>query len=54
VVWYKRTDVSDALVASIFCHEDGDGKKTSAGFNRLTPNDPYIGRTAPLTCKRYI
>ena len=22
--------------------------------NRLTPNDPYMGRTAPLTSKRYI
>ena len=20
----------------------------------MTPNDPYVGRTAPLTCKRYI
>jgi len=23
-------------------------------INRLTPNDPYVGRTAPLTSKRYI
>ena len=23
-------------------------------FNRLTPNDPYMGRTAPLTSKRSI
>jgi len=23
-------------------------------FNRLTPNDPYTGRTAPLTPKRCI
>jgi hypothetical protein len=23
-------------------------------INRLTPNDPYMGRTAPLTSKRYI
>ena len=23
-------------------------------FNRLTPNDPYMGRTAPLTSKRFI
>jgi hypothetical protein len=23
-------------------------------INRLTPNDPYMGRTAPLTPKRYI
>ena len=23
-------------------------------FNRVTPNDPYMGRTAPLTSKRCI
>jgi len=23
-------------------------------LNRLTPNDPYMGRTAPLTTKRCI
>jgi len=23
-------------------------------FNRLTPNDPYMGRTAPLTSKHRI
>jgi len=23
-------------------------------FDRLTPNDPYMGRTAPLTFKHYI
>ena len=23
-------------------------------INSLTPNDPYMGRTAPLTSKRYI
>ena len=23
-------------------------------INLLTPNDPYMGRTAPLTSKRYI
>ena len=23
-------------------------------FNRLTPNDPYMGRTTPLTSKRCI
>ena len=25
-----------------------------SSFNRLTPNDPYMGRTAPLTSKRSI
>jgi len=27
---------------------------TKQEFNRLTPNDPYMGRTAPLTSKRCI
>ena len=27
---------------------------TVKGFNRLTPNDPYMGRTTPLTSKRCI
>jgi hypothetical protein len=27
---------------------------TQAHLNRLTPNDPYMGRTAPLTSKRCI
>ena len=28
--------------------------KNITKFNRLTPNDPYMGRTAPLTSKRCI
>ena len=28
--------------------------KTPGSINRLTPNDPYMGRTAPLTSKRCI
>ena len=27
---------------------------TNSLLNRLTPNDPYMGRTAPLTSKRCI
>ena len=27
---------------------------TPTNVNRLTPNDPYMGRTAPLTSKRCI
>jgi len=30
------------------------GRGCSAIFNRLTPNDPYMGRIAPLTSKRCI
>jgi len=29
-------------------------KNHSYFLNRLTPNDPYMGRTAPLTSKRCI
>ena len=29
-----------------------DSERTD--FNRLTPNDTYMGRTAPLTSKRFI
>ena len=28
--------------------------KSKLMLNRLTPNDPYMGRTAPLTSKRSI
>ena len=28
--------------------------KNSSNLNRLRPNDPYMGRTAPLTSKRFI
>ena len=33
-----------------------EGKRPPGGpmLNRLTPNDPYMGRTAPLTSKRCI
>ena len=30
------------------------GDRGSTVVNRLTPNDPYMGRTAPLTSKRCI
>ena len=30
------------------------GQQNIKYFNRLTPNDPYMGRTAPLTSKRCI
>ena len=28
--------------------------RTLSAINPLTPNDPYCGRTTPLTSKRYI
>jgi hypothetical protein len=30
------------------------GLTVTTVLNRLTPNDPYMGRTAPLTSKRCI
>jgi len=30
------------------------GTAAQRGFNPLTPKDPYSGRTAPLTSKRFI
>ena len=35
------------LKRRLFCH-------FPVFLNRLTPNDPYMGRTAPLTSKRFI
>ena len=37
--------ISECCMTSIQYYED---------INRLTPNDPYMGRTAPLTSKRRI
>ena len=43
----------NSLVCNILVHcEFGDFTVTS--INRLTPNDQYMGRTAPLTTKRVI
>ena len=34
--------------------DHGLGRLVEFRFNRLTPNDPYMGRTAPLTSKHCI
>ena len=34
--------------------KDKNTKKIIIHLNRLTPNDPYMGRTAPLTSERCI
>jgi len=34
--------------------EDAHFRAELTSFNPLTPNDPYSGRTAPLTSKRFI
>ena len=44
-------------VSTLIESSSGLSKNTDpylAMFNRLTPNDPYMGRTAPLTSKRCI
>ena len=51
-----RTILSSVRLCHILLHYHINGtlfgeKKL---FNRLTPNDPYMGRIAPLTSKRYI
>ena len=33
---------------------NGSGNTAQHILNPLTPNDPYMGRTAPLTSKRFI
>ena len=33
---------------------NADNSQNAVYVNRLTPNDPYMGRTAPLTSKRCI
>ena len=43
IIWPYRDEVSGE------CGKPGNEK-----FNRLTPNDPYMGRTTPLTSKRCI
>ena len=64
-VFEWRTDSSNFTVTKYVCrsvlrHDTlavGGWKRSasqSGRFNRLTPNDPYMGRTAPLTSKRCI
>jgi len=50
----RRKD--DSTVPSTFTLFTGDDSTagTMMIINRLTPNDPYMSRTAPLTSKRCI
>ena len=36
------------------CERNASHYHSNRQVNRLTPNDPYMGRTAPLTSKRCI
>src|SRR5215470_8658564 len=44
------------ILPSQRCWTEVTGEKSlrELMINRLTPNDPYMGRTAPLTSKRFI
>ena len=48
--------LTDILYLYVITLRDGKLKKRKLirSVNRLTPNDPYMGRTAPLTSKRCI
>ena len=47
------------LYSTVYLTQDAHSSGTAFvsltnNINRLTPNDPYMGRTAPLTSKRCI
>ena len=46
----------DVFIRTVFIYviSSGDFNLFSTIINRLTPNDSHMGRTAPLTSKRYI
>ena len=48
-----HTDFTEGNIRH-FSFEHAGRKKKSLHINRLTPKDPYMGRTAPLTSKRCI
>ena len=52
----KNYSVSLQLLCYLIGNVDAEAKRNSFRMyiNRLTPNDPYMGRTAPLTSKRCI
>jgi len=47
-------DVLESIVAVIGGKTEVNGIARKGSINPLTPNDPYSGRTAPLTSKRCI
>ena len=55
--WHKAKDLPQLLISNLLIKtlpSISTCTLTSNSFNRLTPNDSYMGRTAPLTSKRYI
>ena len=46
---YKNCSIQEGNLFNVFL-----ALQINASVNRLTPNDPYMGRTAPLTSKRCI
>ena len=47
-------EVIDICLFIYMTHYKGNLKLVNIIFNPLTPNGPYMGRTAPLTTKRCI
>ena len=45
---WKTNWMSLAILFHLLCAQH------ASDINSFTPNDPYMGRTAPLTSKRYI
>ena len=52
----KLEDMRELVHAVLYAwkHQQRNPKQWLHLLNRLTPNDPYMGRTAPLTSKRCI
>jgi len=52
---FKGGIIGEAFVVNTaLCQLPNDAASCSRNLNPLTPNDPYRGRTAPLTSKRCI
>jgi len=49
IAFASKQSVNQVIMANIFCRKIS--QTLTVSFNRLTPNDPYRGRTAPLTSK---
>ena len=50
----KIFEISIRLTKGAVSKRIGQKSEPQLDINRLTPNDPYMGRTAPLTSKRCI
>ena len=51
---FEEASVKEQETEIRLSHTEGGVKTGKVTINHLTPNDPYMGRTAPLTSKRFI